>query len=247
MLGNHEVSQGRASKKTELRAEFLRNRRVQSRDFAVDSSLQLSRQRLAFDYSFSEATGGRSSDQSLGQSKDLLLGQSLGQSSGQSLGQSSGQSSGQSYSRVLKCVALYVALPSEPQTKWLIDAYHRAGVQVILPVLGGGDPAWGSFESWDQLVPGYRGILGPASADAGIETADLIWIAGLAATRTGVRLGKGGGWYDRTLVHRRPGATVGVLLNDCEIVPQLPSDPWDQPVDLIVTESRIIKCVDRDN
>jgi 5-formyltetrahydrofolate cyclo-ligase len=55
-------------------------------------------------------------------------------------------------------------------------------------------------------------------------------------------LGTGGGWYDRALLRARAEAGRGLLLFDDEVRPHLPHDPWDQPIDVIVTERRTITC-----
>ncbi|MFZ1412545.1 MAG: 5-formyltetrahydrofolate cyclo-ligase, partial [Micropruina sp.] len=67
------------------------------------------------------------------------------------------------------------------------------------------------------------------------------WCSGLAATARGDRLGTGGGWYDRALAHASAAATCGILLRDDEVFPELPTEPWDRRVDLIVTPSRVIQ------
>lgn len=143
-----------------------------------------------------------------------------------------------------RVVACYVARPEEPDTAGLLTALREAGVQVLLPVLTR-EPDWAWFAGPDQLTPGPFGISQPTSVRLGasaLALADVIWLPGLAGTVGGVRLGTGGGWYDRALLHARPDAPRGLLLFDDEVRDQLPHDPWDQPIDLIVTERRTITC-----
>jgi 5-formyltetrahydrofolate cyclo-ligase len=141
-------------------------------------------------------------------------------------------------------VAAYAARPREPDTQALIDALLAAEVGVLLPVLGP-EPDWAWYTGADHLVPGRRGILqpaGPSLGAAALETAGFIWLPGLAGTADGRRLGTGGGWYDRALGWGRPDATRGLLLFDDEVLADVPTESWDQPVDLIVTERRRIDC-----
>ena len=59
----------------------------------------------------------------------------------------------------------------------------------------------------------------------------------MAAARTGIRLGRGGGYYDRALQHARRDARVVVLLYDEEFVDELPAEPHDRRVTVVVTPS----------
>lgn len=156
------------------------------------------------------------------------------------------------FARAVRCVAAcagatvvaaYAARPDEPQTSQLIDTLLAAEVRVLLPVLGP-EPDWGWYAGAERLVPGPRGILQPDEAlgARAIAQADFIWLPGLAGTPDGRRLGTGGGWYDRALTHSGPGTARGLLLFDDEILDEVPTDPWDQPVDLLVTERRRIDC-----
>ena len=98
------------------------------------------------------------------------------------------------------------------------------------------DWAWAT----DDLRSGWAGIPEPSGPPLGIEAleqADVIVVPCLAVSRDGARLGMGGGWYDRALHHRRPGASVWALANADEVLPALPSEPHDLPVDAVVTEN----------
>lgn len=61
-----------------------------------------------------------------------------------------------------------------------------------------------------------------------------VLVPALAIDTQGYRLGRGGGYYDRFLAHYE-GVKVAVVF-DCQLLPQVPRDPWDQPVDWVVTE-----------
>jgi 5-formyltetrahydrofolate cyclo-ligase len=141
-------------------------------------------------------------------------------------------------------VAAYASRPGEPATQELIETLRAADVAVLLPVLGP-LPDWGWYAGPEQLVTGRRGILqpdGPALGADALARADFIWLPGLAGTPDGRRLGTGGGWYDRALASARPDAPRGLLLFDTEVLDDVPTDAWDQPVDLLVTERRRIDC-----
>ncbi len=137
-------------------------------------------------------------------------------------------------------VAAYAARPDEPATAELIEHLRRAGVRVLLPVLRR-EPAWAWYSGPEELSPGPLGIPapnGPSLGPQALGQADWVWLPGLAGTPDGRRLGTGGGWYDRALAWAGAHATVGMLLFDDEVLDDLPTDPWDRPVQLLVTERR---------
>lgn len=149
-------------------------------------------------------------------------------------------------------VACYAATGDEPDTWPLIDALAVAGVAVLLPVLGRRpdgsvrrEPDWARYTGRRGLRTGLWGIpepTGPALGPGGLAGASFVWCSALAATPDGHRLGVGGGWYDRALVHAAFGATIGALVRAAEVLDDVPVDPWDRPIDLIVTESALIRC-----
>lgn len=68
-----------------------------------------------------------------------------------------------------------------------------------------------------------------------IERADLVIVPALAVDRTGVRLGRGGGSYDRALARVKAGTPVIALLHDGELAHTLPAEPHDQRVTAVIT------------
>lgn len=134
-------------------------------------------------------------------------------------------------------VALYASRPGEPGTDSLIIAMEQRGWQVLLPKLGR-TPNWAW--STQPLRLGWADIpepTGPALGAAALARADLVILPALAVALDGTRLGTGGGWYDRALPHARPGTPRWVLVSDDELLPRLPSEPHDLPVDAAVTET----------
>jgi 5-formyltetrahydrofolate cyclo-ligase len=55
-------------------------------------------------------------------------------------------------------------------------------------------------------------------------------VPALAVDRAGVRLGRGAGFYDRTLPLASPAALLVAVVRDDEIVDRLPTEPHDVPV-----------------
>uniref|UniRef100_UPI00273907A3 5-formyltetrahydrofolate cyclo-ligase n=1 Tax=Pseudonocardia lacus TaxID=2835865 RepID=UPI00273907A3 len=71
---------------------------------------------------------------------------------------------------------------------------------------------------------------GPRLGPDAVRAARLVLVPGLAADPAGHRLGRGGGYYDRTLDRTTPGTPLVVLLHDEELLPAVPSEPHDRRV-----------------
>lgn len=137
--------------------------------------------------------------------------------------------------------ATYASVDDEPATTALIDELAARGWEVRLPVIGR-EVDWARFSGWDAMFAGWRGILsptGPRLGAASLAEARIVIASCLLVDREGFRLGVGGGWYDRALVHRSPDATVLAWARDEEVVDAVPREPHDQPVDGVVTGSGI--------
>ncbi|MFK4086972.1 5-formyltetrahydrofolate cyclo-ligase [Kribbella sp. NPDC020789] len=140
-------------------------------------------------------------------------------------------------------IALYVSMGPEPQTGALIDWLLANGHEVLLPILyADNDLGWGVAPGAADLVPGRLGLSEPP-IDLGsyaISTADLVICPALAVAQDGVRLGRGGGSYDRALTRVTPGTPIWAAVYDSEIVDALPSDPHDQLVHAALTPTGMV-------
>ncbi|MGW1814024.1 5-formyltetrahydrofolate cyclo-ligase [Streptomyces sp. NPDC002125] len=139
-------------------------------------------------------------------------------------------------------VAAYVSVGREPGTHALLDALRARGVRVLLPVLmADNDLDWAVFEGPEHLVPAGRGLLepdGPRLGPRAVLDADAVLLPGLAVDGRGMRLGRGGGSYDRVLARLSAAGAhpaLVVLLYDDEVVARVPEEPHDHPVDAVVT------------
>jgi 5-formyltetrahydrofolate cyclo-ligase len=139
-----------------------------------------------------------------------------------------------------RVLAAYAPEETEPGHGRLPAAYTQLGARVLLPVV----PPVGRELAWavdtGRLAPGRFGLLepvGPRLGPTAIGTAGIVVVPALAVARDGVRLGRGGGYYDRALRHARPDAVVVALLFDDEFVDELPAEPHDRRVTAVVTPS----------
>ncbi|MGW0995433.1 5-formyltetrahydrofolate cyclo-ligase [Streptomyces sp. NPDC002520] len=149
-----------------------------------------------------------------------------------------------------RTVAAYVSVGTEPGTLALLEALRARGVRVLLPaLLPDNDLDWGEYTGPDSLARvrhgGKMALLEPSGARLGpdaVNGADVVLLPGLAVDALGMRLGRGGGSYDRVLarlerVRARPALVV--LLYDTEVVARVPAEAHDRPVHAVVTPSGV--------
>ena len=102
-----------------------------------------------------------------------------------------------------------------------------------------------AFTAWDQLAPAVFGILTPDPQQCPQLDAlviDLCIVPGLAFDRRGVRLGRGGGYYDRYLPRLRADAVRVGWVPSQFLVDRLPVEPHDARVHLVITERGTTVC-----
>jgi 5-formyltetrahydrofolate cyclo-ligase len=140
----------------------------------------------------------------------------------------------------VRTFAAYVPEETEPGHGRVPAAYTQLGARVLLPVV----PAEGHELMWavdtGRLAAGRFGLLepvGPRLGPTAVGAAQVVVVPALAVARDGVRLGRGGGFYDRALRHVRAGAVVVAVVFDDEFVDELPAEPHDRRVSAVVTPS----------
>ena len=143
--------------------------------------------------------------------------------------------------------ALFVPTPLEPDLSLTLGAFDHALLPVLIDEAGAPyrSPRWGLWEAGQALVTPSRPPAQPCGEAMGAESlaeADLIIIPALAASADGARLGQGGGWYDRALLHRSPGVAVVSVVFDDEVLESgvIPTEAHDVPIDAIITPTRTI-------
>jgi 5-formyltetrahydrofolate cyclo-ligase len=114
-----------------------------------------------------------------------------------------------------------------------------------LPTVAGDDLRFREFTPTTVLLPNQYGISEPAAGDT-IAARDigLFFVPAVAVSLAGDRLGFGAGFYDRLLA-QFPGPesrplTITVI-HDHAVLERIPTQPWDIPIDVIVTPTRLIQ------
>ncbi len=132
-------------------------------------------------------------------------------------------------------IAGYIPLGPEPGGP---DLPEVLGDRLILPVLlPDNDLDWVRYEGPETLRAGRMGLREPSGPRLGVGAvaeATLMIVPALAVDRTGMRLGRGGGSYDRALARARQAYTVA-LLHDGELLATVPAEPHDRRVHAAIT------------
>jgi 5-formyltetrahydrofolate cyclo-ligase len=143
-------------------------------------------------------------------------------------------------------VAAYAPIETEPGYPNLPNALLDLGVRVLLPVARTTDDGTPLPLRWAELRRGDLhsapfGLREPSSpwlAPGALATVRTIFVPALAVDRHGVRLGRGAGFYDRSLSFRDPVARMIAVVRDDELVDALPADAHDVPMTHALTPGR---------
>lgn len=140
-------------------------------------------------------------------------------------------------------VCAYVPMGTEPGSPEILDVLSRLCPTVLLPVAvtapdGRHLPLqWGRYRP-GQLTRGPFGALEPAEPwlpPSALTSAGVVLVPALAVDRTGIRLGRGGGFYDRSLPMRARGARLIAVVRDDEVLAHVPGEPHDVRMTHVLT------------
>jgi len=138
----------------------------------------------------------------------------------------------------------YCATPDEVQTSSIIESALKEGKRVAVVVT---EPetkrlTFSEITSLEEVAPGHYGIPEPRPGflrPVPLEDADLVLVPLVAWDLRGHRLGHGEGYFDRALAGRKV-TKVGLAL-ESQRLGRVPASPHDVPLDLIVTERRVVR------
>jgi 5-formyltetrahydrofolate cyclo-ligase len=154
------------------------------------------------------------------------------------------------YYQRARTVALYAPIRGEVPTRDILTAAISDGKVVCYPLshVHGRILSFRAIDSEGELEPGRLGVREPNSASEliDVDQIDLFVVPGLGFSRTGKRLGRGGGYYDATLkAATTRSRRVGLAFSD-QVVDHVPSNGEDVDMDLVVTENESFRGLFRD-
>lgn len=146
-----------------------------------------------------------------------------------------------------RVIMAYMSIGAEFDTRFIIEAISAQGAQLVLPRV---DRVMRQLHLYavndlaQDLVSGVWGIREPSverCATVAISQIDFILVPGAAFDNARNRIGYGGGFYDRLLaLPDRHAITVSAVFRE-QIVPQIPMDDHDRPVDVVITDDGITR------
>ncbi len=154
------------------------------------------------------------------------------------------------------CLLMYVSFRSEVNTKRYLEDILKMNKRLILPVVDTRHTLLKLYEIKDtsELAPGYMGIPEPDVREnrrTTIKDIDLLVIPGTGFDIKGNRLGYGGGYYDRLLSYESKQLaevehiTTIALAFEEQIGEEIPAEPHDIQVDMIITDKQLIRCTNQ--
>ncbi|HFK1761935.1 5-formyltetrahydrofolate cyclo-ligase [Bacillus wiedmannii] len=138
-----------------------------------------------------------------------------------------------------KTIGITLSMENEVNTYPIIEKAWEEGKNVVVPKCNKGTRtmSFRQISNFDQLETVYMNLREPIPAlteEVGADEIDLQIVPGVAYTGRGERIGYGGGYYDRYLVHYK-GKTLS-LAYSFQMVEHIPVEPFDKNVEKIITE-----------
>jgi 5-formyltetrahydrofolate cyclo-ligase len=141
-----------------------------------------------------------------------------------------------------RAVLAYVANENEIPTAPLLPEIISSGRELYLPHSKSGE----QFVRWrpgEPLITGPGGVSEPlAGAPLRADGCVVALIPVVGWDESGMRLGRGGGFYDRIFTGLSPEVVRVGLAYEFQQVAELPREPWDVSLDYVITERRIVRC-----
>lgn len=143
-----------------------------------------------------------------------------------------------------RSISCFLSTTTEPGTRDFVTRAVRRGIRVLLPVTrADGLLDWAVATDDDEIAEGLYGLPEPTGEVLGpiaVNDVDLMIVPAAAVDRTGMRMGWGRGYFDKTIGSMQKCPPVYAVIYDSEILDELPREVHDQPVNGVVTPSQTL-------
>ena len=143
-----------------------------------------------------------------------------------------------------RSVSSILSTTPEPGTREFVTRAVRRGIRVLLPVTrSDGLLDWAVADDTEEIAEGLYGLPEPTGEVLGpiaVNDVDLMIVPAAAVDRSGMRMGWGRGYFDKTIGSMEKCPPVYAVIYDSEVLDELPREVHDQPVDGIVTPSQTL-------
>lgn len=141
-------------------------------------------------------------------------------------------------------ISCFLSTTTEPGTREFVSAAVRRGIRVLLPITReDGLLDWAVADEDDEIAEGLFGLPEPTGEVLGpiaVNDVDLMIIPAAAVDRSGMRMGWGRGYFDKTIGSMEKCPPVYAVIYDSEILDVLPREVHDQPVTGVVTPTQTL-------
>ena len=138
-------------------------------------------------------------------------------------------------------LALYAPIHHEVETSAVALEALATGKTLLYPAVEGSEMRFRRVQGLDELIPGCYGIPEPAGEPWDPRDADIVVVPGVAFDQSGRRIGYGKGYYDKSLHRLEGGGRLVGFCYDFQLFEEIVGEPHDVTMDLIVTESRVVR------
>jgi 5-formyltetrahydrofolate cyclo-ligase len=142
-----------------------------------------------------------------------------------------------------RSIAAYLPANEEPNIRPFLNWAQEQGIRILFPISrddGLLDWTVGDGETEQEGLFGMPEAVGELLSPIAINDVDLIIVPAASVDRTGMRMGWGRGYFDRTLGSMEKCPPVYAVIFDRELVDSVPTEVHDRGVDGVVTPSAIV-------
>ncbi|GAA2948142.1 5-formyltetrahydrofolate cyclo-ligase [Microbacterium luteolum] len=143
-----------------------------------------------------------------------------------------------------RSISCFLSTTTEPGTREFVNRAVRRGIRVLLPITrADGLLDWAVATDDDQVTEGLFGLPEPTGEVLGpiaVNDVDLMIVPAAAVDRSGMRMGWGRGYFDKTIGSMEKCPPVYAVIYDSEILDSLPREVHDQPVNGVVTPTQTL-------